>query len=157
MISRLGTKRIEIGDEMAAHAVSVDELQYRSFLSNFVKLRSAHAWHGHRPICFPMHRFVWNLQMRKNLFVEIFLALQQFLQPAQEHTGFRALNHAMVVGAGNCHYLAKPQHGPQLLGDAAIFRRIVDSAGGNNRALSGHQPWNGAKRANRARVRQRNS
>ena len=43
MVDRLRTQRIEIRDQVAAHAIGVNELQYRRFLDHFILLRAAQA------------------------------------------------------------------------------------------------------------------
>ena len=76
MINGLGAQRIEIGDQMAAHAVGVDELQYRCFLRDFVQLRAAHAGDRDRTVRLPMHGLVRDLEVGENLFVEVVPAFQ---------------------------------------------------------------------------------
>ena len=97
-----------------------------------------------------------NLEVAKNLLVESVLAFQQRLQTAQERAGFGALHHAMIVGAGDRHHLAEAQLRAQLLGHAVILGRIVDGAGGDDRALARHQPRHRAQRANGPGIGQRN-
>ena len=62
----------------------------------------------------------------------------------------------MIVGAGDRHHLAQAQHGAQLLGDAVIFGRIIDGAGGDDRALARHQTRHRSQRAHGAGIGQRN-
>ena len=99
---------------MAAHAIRVDELQYRGFLGHVVVLAAAQAWNRHRTIRLPMHRLVRDFQVRENLLVKPVFAFEQRLQAAQKHARFRALNHAVIVGAGHRHHLAEAQQGAQL-------------------------------------------
>jgi hypothetical protein len=58
------------------------------------------------PVRLPAHRLVRHLEMRENFLVEILRAVEQLLHLAEKHARFRALDDAMVVGAGDRHDLA---------------------------------------------------
>ena len=59
----------------------------------------------------------------EDLVVEAVVALQQGLELAEEHARFRALDDAVVVGAGHRHHLADAEHGAQFLADALVLGR----------------------------------
>ena len=62
----------------------------------------------------------------------------------------------MIVGAGHGHHLAEAHRCTGVFRHSAIFRRVVDGAGGDDGALSGHQAWNRADGADGAGVGERN-
>ena len=124
---------------MASHAISIDELQYRRFFDHSFLLRASQSRNRDRAVRLPMNGLVRNLEVAKNLLVESVFAFEQRLQTAQEGAGLGALHHPMIVGAGDRHHFAQAQLSPQLVGHAVILGRIVDGAGGDDRALARHQ------------------
>ena len=157
MIARLGTQRIEIGNQVTAHAISVNQLKYRSHLRGIGKTGFTARDHRTAAIRFPAHGLVRHFQVRKNPFIELIAALQQLLNFRQEHAGFRALNDAVIVGARHRHHFAQAERGAHFRRDALILGRIVDGAGCDDAALSRHQARHRGNRSHRARVRQRNA
>ncbi len=153
MIAGLGAQRIEIGDQVAADAIGIDELQYRRLLGDLLDA-SGHAGHGSRPVRLPAHWPVRRFQVGEDLFVEPILALQQGLHLGQKQAGFRALYDAVVVGAGDHHDLPDAQHGRHFGRRASVLGGIVDGAGGDDGALARHQARNGAHSPDRAGVGQ---
>ena len=126
------------------------------FLGDLGVAGGGHAGQQRLAVGLPVHRLVRHAQMLEDLFVEAVVAVEQGLHLAQERARFRALNDAVVVGAVEGHHLADAEHGADLVGGAAVFGRIVDRAGGNDCALSEHQPRIGGHGPDRARIGQRN-
>ncbi len=48
MVDGFLAERIEVGDQVAAHAIGVDELEDGGFFGDLVELRAAHAWDWRR-------------------------------------------------------------------------------------------------------------
>ena len=113
-----------------------------------------HAGHGGGAVRLPAHRLVRHLQVGEDLLVEAVLALEQRLHLGQKHAGFRALDDAVVVGAGDRHDLADAEHGRHFGRRALVLGGVVDGAGGDDGALARHQARNGAHGADRAGVGQ---
>ena len=136
MVAGFGAQRVEIGDQVAAHAVGVDHLHDPRFLGDLGVARGVHAGQRGLAVGLPAHRHVRHAQVVEDLFVEAVLAVEQGLHAAQEHAGFRALNDAVIVGAGERHHLADAEHGARLVGGAQVFGRVIDGAGGDDGALA---------------------
>ena len=83
--------------------------------------------------------------------VEAVLALQVGLDDLEELAGLGALDDAMVVRRRHRHHLLGADH----LADRAEAGRVADRAGGDDRALAGHQPGNGSDRSDPAGVGER--
>ena len=90
-------------------------------------------------------------EVLEDLLVEAVLALQVGLDHLQELAGLGALDDAMVVGRRHRHHLL----GADRRADVAEAGRVADRAGGDDRALAGHQPRDGGDRADAARVGER--
>ena len=128
VVAGFGAERVEIGDQVAAHAVGVDHLHDPRFLGDFGVARGVHAGQGGLAVGLPAHRHVRHAQVIEDLFVESVLAIEQGLHAAQERAGFGALYDAVIVGAGERHHLADAEHGARLIGGAQIFGRVIDGA-----------------------------
>ncbi len=142
VIVRLGAEGIEVGDEMPAHAVRVDELQNGGFLPTAGRRRAGQNSGRSLLVGSPADRTMGHLQMLEDLFVEILFAFEQVLKFAEKHAGFGALNHAVVVGARDRHYLADAQPRANFRRHALVFGGVVDSARGDDRTLPWHQARN---------------
>ncbi len=75
--------------------------------------------------------------------VEVVLALQQLVDPAQERAGLRPLDHPVVVGGRHRHHLRDAERLDLLGRGMCPLNRVGDRAGGDDRALSRHQPRHG--------------
>ena len=139
VVAGLGAERIEIGDQVAAHAVGVDQLDDAGFLGDFGVARGGDAGQGGLAVGLPAHGLVRHAEVVENLVVEAVVAVEQRLHASQEHARFGALDDAVIVGAGERHHLADAEHGAGLFGGALVFGRVVDGAGGDDGALAGHQ------------------
>src|ERR1039457_3685430 len=139
VVAGFGAQRVEIGDQVAAHAVGVDHLHDPGLLGDLGVARGVHAGQRGTAVGLPAHRHVRHAQVVEHLFVEPVLAVQQGLHAAQEPAGFGALYDAVIVGAGERHHLADTQHGARLIGRAQVFGGVVDGAGGDDGALARHE------------------
>ena len=155
MVAGLGAQRVEIGDQVAAHAVGVDQLHDAGFLGDLGVARGGHAGEQRLAVGFPAHRLVRHAQVVEDLFVEAVLAIEQRLHFAQERARFGALDDAVIVGAGEGHHLADAQDGAGFGGGAVVFGGVIDGAGGDDGALSGHQARVGGHGADRAGIGER--
>ena len=79
MVAGLGAQRVEIGDQVAAHAVGVDHLHDRRFLGDFGGARGGHAGQQRLAVGLPVHRLVRHAQVLEDLFVEAVVAVEQGL------------------------------------------------------------------------------
>ena len=155
VVARLAAQRVGVGDEVAADAISVDQLNHRRFLCH-IRI--------HRPVTLgrdvliglPLNGQIRDPQIAKHAVVEAFISLQQLLHGGEKRAGFRALDDAMVVSAADHQHLAQPEHVADLLAGGSEFGRIVDGAGRDDCPLAGHQARNGAERADGAGVGQGN-
>ncbi len=152
---RLLTQRVEIGNQVAAHAIGVDQLDNAGFLGDLFHPRRGHARQQGLAVDLPMDRRMRHLQIGEERVVEPVLAIQQRLHFAQERARFRALNNAVIIGAGDAHHLADSENGARLFRRALVFGGIIDSAGGDDAALAQHQARIGGHGADRAGIGQR--
>ena len=90
-------------------------------------------------------------ERREDAVVEAVLALEVGLDALEEPARLRALDDAVVVGRGHRHDLLGADHPA----DVAEADGVGDRAGGDDRALAGHEPRDGGDRADAARVGQR--
>ncbi len=146
---RLLAQRVEVGDEMAADPVHVDQLEHPGLL-----LRPGLAARRRVGVDRPLHRDVGDAHRPEDVLVEVVGAEQQLVDPGQEQPALGALDDPVVVGAG--HGQGAPETGPsQRFG----VRTLVlgwegDPAHPDDQALLGHQPGNGLDGAHSARVGQ---
>ena len=91
----------------------------------------------------------------ENLVVEAVLALQQLVDPAQERPRLRALDHAVVVGAGHRRDLLHAELLQAVRVDRREPRRVADRTGGHDRALARHQARDRGHRAEPAWIGER--
>ncbi len=90
-----------------------------------------------------------------DLLVELVLALQQLLDPAQEGARLGPLDHPVVVGRGQRHHLRDAELAEPVRRGVQPLRRVGDRAGGDDRALPGEQARHRGDGADPARVGQR--
>ena len=154
VVAGLGAERVEIGDEVAADAISVDELEDGGFLDDLRAGGRAGAGEqgGALAIGLPAHGLVGELQVSEELFVELAVALEELLDLGQEHAGFGALDDAVIVSAGDAHHLADAQRGAGFGGDALVAGRVIDGAGGDDGSLAGHEAGHGGDGADGAGI-----
>ncbi len=150
----LAAERIELGGQMPVRTVSLDERgRGLDGLEHLLvgNRRSRGRGRGPRgaggPRRFGERRKRRDPEIREHPVVEAVLALEVGLDPLQEAAGLGALDDAMVVGGGHRHDLLDP-------GDASGPDGGSDGPGGDDRALTDHQPGDGCDGPDAARVRE---
>ena len=146
-----GGERVQVGDQVAAHAVGVDELADRDLLVRVDVGAPGLA----ALVRQPADGGVGDLQRREDVVVEVVLSEQQPLDRLQEQPALRALDDAVVVGGGDGDDLAHAELGERAGVRAGVGDGVVDGAGADDHRLAGHQPRHAADRADRAGVRER--
>ena len=104
----LAVQGVEVGHQVAAHAVVVDEGQDLGLLLDLLAAARGAAQAGRR-VHLPAHRPVRQAQVLEDALVEAVLALQQVFHAGEEEARLRALDDAVVVGRGHGHDLADPE------------------------------------------------
>ena len=97
----------------------------------------------------------WNFQVAESRLVKAVFAQQHLLQLGQKCARFRALNDAVVIGAGDHQHFTQARAIARFFAGGRELSRKFDRAGGDDRALSRHQPRHRTIRADRARIGQR--
>ena len=140
-------ERIEIGIEMTANSVHVDErtnlkvlLEHQLFVIVGVDVAS------------PVDRLVGQAEGFEDLFVKLVLAHEQFLNALQEQARLGTLNDAVVVGRGHCHDLGHAQRCDSRRIGTTECDRVVKRTDTNDDALSRHEARNRLKRSDCAGV-----
>ena len=141
----LVVERVDVGDQVAARAVGLDELHDAGVL--------VHAGVG--DVLGPAHRVVGNAHALEDLVPELVVD-QQLGHGAQELTGLGALDDAVVVGGGDGDQLADAQLSEAVRGGTGEFGRVVHGADADDGALALGQARHGMTGADAAGVRQRN-
>ena len=160
----LGGERVELGREVAVHAVRLDQRDRGlDRLQQRLVGRAARLGGGGVALAVALDgggrggggraRGVaeLGLEVLEERLVEAVLALQVGLDDLEELAGLGALDDAMVVGRRHRHHLLGADH----LADRAEPGRVADRAGGDDRALPGHEARNGGDRSDPAGVRER--
>ena len=93
-----------------------------------------------------------DIELPRDGLVEVVLALQQLLDPAQERSGLRSLDHAVVVRRGHRHHLRDPECLDLLRRSVPPLDRIGERAAGDDRALALQQARHGGDGPEAARV-----
>ena len=145
-----GAERIDVGEQMAPHAVRVDELEDAGLLGDVL----AAAVVGERAVDLPAQGAERDPEIRENAVVEAVLAEKELLDAGKESPGFRALDDPVVVRGGERHDLADREPGQHRRRGGGELRGIVDRAGRDDGSLAGHQARNRSRRAERAGIRQ---
>ncbi len=94
-------------------------------------------------------------ERREDRLVESVLALQQLVDAAQILARLGALNHAVIVRAGDLHHARDAEQPQRLFVRAREAGRIADRAGREDRALPEHEARHRRDRADAAGVGQR--
>ena len=95
------------------------------------------------------------LQALLDQLVEPLVALEQVVQGREERPRLRALDDAVVVGAGDGHDLADAELAEALVGHTAELDRVADRADRDDAPLAGHEPGHRGDRAEAARIGER--
>ena len=141
-------QRVGVGHQVAAHAVGVDELLHAGGLVDVVVVRGV-------DVLDPADRLVGDAQALEDLVVEAVLAEQQLVHDPQEVAGLRALDDAVVVGAGQREDLGDGVAVERLLAGALPLGGVLQRADADDRALARHQARHRVDGADGARVGQR--
>ncbi len=138
-------QRVDVGHQVAAGAVGVDQLEHAGGL--------VHRALGN--VLGPAHRLVRDAQRGEDVVEEPVLAQQELVHPAQEVAGLRTLDDPVVVGGRERHDLADAHVDQRLLAGALELRRVVHGSDADDRALPLGQPRHRMVGAGRAGVGQR--
>ncbi len=148
----LPAQRIEVGDQVATHAVDADQLgdlhllvQHRLLAVDRVDVGT------------PLDGLVRHPEGVEDVVVEAVLAEQQLVDPLQEQPRLGALDDAVVVGAGDGDDLGDAERRQVAAVGALELGRVVDGADADDDALAGHQARHRLHRADGARVGQRHA
>ncbi len=143
----LGGQRVEIGDQVAADAVGVDELV------------DAHLLLEHRrgvvdrvDVASPLHRLVGHADRAEDVGVEVVRAHQQLVHPLEEQARLGALDDAVVVGRRDGDDLRHAEGGQRGGVGTLELGGEAERADADDRALARHQPRHRLHGADRARV-----
>ena len=147
---RLLAERVEVGDQMAPHPVHIEDLEYPALL-----LRPLRAAHFGVVVDRPPRRGVGDLHRPEDLVVEPLLAEQQRLHPPEEVTRLGALDHPVVVGAGEGDDATDSLTGQEALVGAEVLRRVGDGADADDHTLVGHETGHRLRGPDHPRVGQR--
>jgi hypothetical protein len=150
----LGVERIQVGHEVPAHAVGVDELEDAGLLLHLLAAPGRPEEAG-VDVGLRAHGAVREAEVLEDPLVEPVLALEQPFHAREEEARLRALDDAVVVGRRHRHHLADAEEAQGARGHRAVLGRIVEGARGDDHALPRHQPGGGRGGAHGARVRER--
>ena len=109
-VRRLGVERVEVGDEVAAHPVHVDERLHVHLLDEALVLALLAAGAG-VAVHLPADRLVGHAHRLEEVVVEAVGTGDEGGHPAQEQAGLGPLNDAVVVGGRERHHLAQAELG----------------------------------------------
>jgi hypothetical protein len=141
--AHLELERVGVGHEVPAHAVGVDELHDPGRLAEVALV-------GRLLVGHPLHGDVRDAQRGEDVVVEAVLAEQQLVHAAQELTGLRALDDAVVVRAREGDRLADREPGERLLGRALELGRVLHRPDADDRAGALHEARDRVHRADAA-------
>ena len=135
-----GAQRIDVRDQVAAHAIGVDQVRDGRFL---VRIAAGQRCRGSAMAMQTPRGSACSLTGRYDMpefvedrLVELVRAVQQRVEAAEEPAGFRALDDAVVVGAGDHHHLADAHLSAHLRRRARVLGGIIHGAGGDDGALA---------------------
>ena len=131
----LPAQRVEVGDQVAAHAVDADQLGDRHLLGEHRLFAVDRVGVGP-----PLDRLVRHVERVEDVLVEVVLAEQQLVHPLEEQAGLGTLDDAVVVGAGDRDDLADAERAEVATVGALELGRVVDAADADDDGLAGHQP-----------------
>ena len=156
MIGGIVAKRVGIGEQVAADAIGIDELNDGSFFGNVGVSRSgAEATGRDLLIGLPAHGHVRDFEVAEKFFVERIFAEQELVELSEECAGLCALDDAVIVGAGDGENFTEAEESFGFVTGGGEFGRVIDGAGGDDGALSGHEARDGAEGADGAGISER--
>src|SRR4051812_45496816 len=131
-------QRVDVGDEVAAHAVGVDEFEDARLLHDLVAPAVA-AEERRVEVARPAHRPVRDAEVAEDVDVEVVLAEQQLVDVREKGARLRTLDDTVVVGRRDVDDLADAEERERLRRHRVVLGRILDGAGGDDGRLPGHQ------------------
>ena len=123
---------------MSANPICVDELEHTSLFADDIA-SALFAEYRRVDVHRPSIRAVANAEVREDLVVEVVLTAQQLVDQREKGARLRALNDAMIIGAGHGHHLADADAREYLRRHRLVLGRISNRAGRDDYALPGHQ------------------
>ena len=115
-------ERVEVGDEVTAHAVHVDQrVDLHDLLAQRRRIGERAA------VGDPARRFVRHREAREHVVVEAVVAEEQVVDPAQELAALRAGDDAVVVGVGERGDLAHAELGERVRVGALVLGGVADA------------------------------
>ena len=116
-VGLLGRQRVEVGDEVAADPVHVDERAATCIcFSSIGCSRSTRV-----DVAAPLDGLVGHAERPEDVLVEVVVAHQQLVDPLEEQARLGALDDAVVVGRGDGHDLRQAEVGER--GGVGALRR----------------------------------
>ena len=153
-VRRLGVEGVEVGDEVPAHPVHVDERLHVHLLDQPLVLALFGALAG-VVVHLPAHRLVGHAHRLEQVVVEAVGAGQEGGHPAEEEARLGPLDDPVVVGRGERDHLAQAELGQHARVGRLEPGRVPERADADDGALARHEPRHRLHRAERARVGQR--
>ncbi|MBG9885547.1 hypothetical protein ABE10_02880, partial [Bacillus toyonensis] len=141
-------ERVDVGHQVPAHPVGVDELLHASGLVDALG-------EVDRDVVRPADRRIGDAQRAEDVVVEVALAEQQLVHLLQELARPRTLDDAVIVGARQGDGLPDAESVQRLLAGPLELGGILEGAGADDAALPLHQPRHGVDGADAARVGER--
>ena len=138
-------QRVDVGEEVAARAVGLDQLHDAGILINT----------GVGQILGPAHGGVRHAHDVENVVPEVIID-QQAAHGAEEFTGLRALDDAVIVGRGDGDELADTEFCEAILGSTLELSGVVHGADTDDGALALSQARDGVAGADTTGVGERN-
>ncbi len=126
-VRRLGVERVEVGDQVPAHPVHVDERLHVHLLDQALVLALLGALAG-VVVPLPAHGLVGHAHRLEEGVVEAVLPGEQRGHPAQEDARLRALDDAVVVGGGQRDHLAQTELGQDPRVGRLVAGRVPERA-----------------------------
>ena len=143
----LVAQRVEVGDQVAAHPVLVDQLVDLCLLVEHGRLAVDRV-----EVAPPLHGLIGDVQRAEHLVVEVVGSEQQVVYLPQEEARLGALDHPVVVGAGDGDELAHAEVGEQGGVGGLVLGGERQRAHAHDGALPEHQARHRLAGADGARV-----
>ncbi len=153
-VRRFRVERVEVGDQVAAHPVHVDERLHVHLLDQALVLALVGPVAG-VVVDLPAHRLVGDAHRLEEVVVEPVRAGQERRDTTEEQAGLRALDDPVVVRRRERHDLAQAQLGEHTGVGSLEARRVPQRADADDGALSRHEPGHGLHGAERPGVGER--
>ena len=151
----LGAERVEVGDQVAADAVHVDELLDSDSLVGRRDRRLFAARASRADVHAPPRRFVGDGEALEDVVVELLAPEKEVVHDGEKATALGALDDTVVVGARQGDRLADAELRDGRLVGAFELGGEADRADPDDETLTGHEPRHGMHRADGPGVRDR--